>query len=563
MTDETRAILAQGLLGSLSDASIETLAAAGRIVSCHGGTSLMEAGSEGDTAYVVLRGRLRILRVPVGEETPIVVGEVGPGDIVGEMALLASGHRTATVVAVRDTELLEIDAKLFDEVTSRETTTARELTRLIFERATASKTPRTEPRVITLVLDREPTTSDFPEHVRAAFAAIGENPLLGFGDHERDDRGAELVRSAESEGRLLILVTEAGNDAACEAAIRQADVVVPVASMPGSTTCEIVAGHLRSRPYAPQVEAVSVGNAPTPRAAMEPGVRRHRIERAGRELERVARLVFGRSTVLVLGSGSARGLAHIGVVQALRELDVEFDAVGGTSAGAIIAGATALGRSTDGMRSDMIDFIRGVQWRRDLTIPTLALMTGRQMSNAIEDYFGDVLIEDLSLPMFAVSTDLSAGRAVVHDRGPAWLAIRASASIPGIFPPVRDRDRLLADGAIVDRLPVGVMRTLHPDSNVISVDVSTPRDMPVTGHADDGRLGRRQTLLGGRGRRSRTGIGSLMGRIIELTGTKDDPADILIRPRFDGTGLRNASQIVDQAITAGYEATMETMGEAG
>jgi NTE family protein len=137
-----------------------------------------------------------------------------------------------------------------------------------------------------------------------------------------------------------------------------------------------------------------------------------------------------------------------------------------------------------------------------------------------------------------------------------WKALRASAAIPGVFPPVRDGDRLLGDGAIVDRLPVGVMRDRHPQARVFAVDLATPTGLDARGHAEDGRVSWRRAL---RPAPRTPGLGSVMGRIIEVTGSSGDLGDVTIRPAIGELSLRNATRAVDQAMAAGRAAALRAL----
>lgn len=175
---------------------------------------------------------------------------------------------------------------------------------------------------------------------------------------------------------------------------------------------------------------------------------------------------------LALGAGGARGWAHLGVLQRLTELGVLIDGVAGTSAGALV-GAVYLARRLD----LLVELARQLDWRQtaklffEVNFPRSGLLTGRHIMRLLHEVVPLDTIEQLDRPFAAVATDLEANREVVLAGGDLLHAIRASISIPGIFTPVRHGSRLLVDGALINPLPVSVLRSMHVD-RVIAVDVN-------------------------------------------------------------------------------------------
>lgn len=171
---------------------------------------------------------------------------------------------------------------------------------------------------------------------------------------------------------------------------------------------------------------------------------------------------------VALGSGAARGLANLGVLQVLKEADVPIHAITGTSAGAIIAGLYAAG-----VDLKMIERLSTVLDWSDLTSWTLrrrGLVSPEKIHGMLRVLTRDLHFEDLPLPCAVVATDLISGKEVVINSGPVADGIRASLSIPGVFIPFEKETMLLVDGALVNRVPGNVCRKLGADL-VIGVDV--------------------------------------------------------------------------------------------
>lgn len=175
---------------------------------------------------------------------------------------------------------------------------------------------------------------------------------------------------------------------------------------------------------------------------------------------------------MALSSGGARGMAHLGVMTALKEAGLEVDVVAGASIGAL----TGIGIATDRLES-MTRFALELDWKKALSyfveprLPTSGLIGGGRIMDFIGTYCGSRKIEELDIPFAAVATDLARGAEVTLDAGPAAEAVRASIAIPGLFTPVRLRKMFLVDGGLVNPLPVDVARRLGADL-VIAVDVA-------------------------------------------------------------------------------------------
>lgn len=194
------------------------------------------------------------------------------------------------------------------------------------------------------------------------------------------------------------------------------------------------------------------------------------------DILRLARSIAGSSLGLALSGGGARGFAHIGVLKVLAEAGLEIDSVGGTSMGSIIAGMFAMGYDVPKIIERSRSGIGEYAFVGDFTVPVVALMRGASTARLCKSLFGDVQIEDLWIPYFCVTTNLSRAEVVVHEEGPLWRWICASSSAPGISPPVPHQGDLLVDGGVLNNLPADVMRARCRGS-VIAVDVSAPVEL--------------------------------------------------------------------------------------
>ena len=174
---------------------------------------------------------------------------------------------------------------------------------------------------------------------------------------------------------------------------------------------------------------------------------------------------------LALGSGSARGWAHIGVIHALLEIGVTPHIVCGCSAGSLVGGAYAAG-----YLDDLEVWLRTLTRRKvasffDFQFRGGGLIAGERLVKFFRNEFGDVLIENLPIPYVAVATDIETGREIWFRSGSLLDAVRASISLPGIFAPVKLGNRWLIDGGVVNPIPVSVCRAVEADI-VIAVNLN-------------------------------------------------------------------------------------------
>lgn len=174
---------------------------------------------------------------------------------------------------------------------------------------------------------------------------------------------------------------------------------------------------------------------------------------------------------LALGSGSARGLAHVGVIRAIADAGIEVDVIAGSSMGALIGAIHAAGKLDELEAS-----FRTFDWRKtasffDVVLPKSGLLDGAKVSALVREHIPTETFEMLATPFAAVATDIVSGEEVVIRSGDVIEAVRASISVPGIFTPVRSNGHILVDGGLSNPVPVSAARALGADI-VIAVDLN-------------------------------------------------------------------------------------------
>jgi predicted acylesterase/phospholipase RssA/CRP-like cAMP-binding protein len=587
------AAMVTDLLGARDPTLVQEIVERVRWRRLEAGDLLFEQGDKSDAAYFIVGGRLMVSVKPEagGLGDPDLpegdggrVAELGRGDVVGELGLLDDAPRSATVRAVRDSTLATLTADMFEELVIRSPALMLHVARGVISRL------RTQPLrsgraasltvAVTAPLDTGPLLDAVVDEI-ARFGSVRHlsservDRVLNRPDISQaaaDNVGAprlsELMHEADVGNDHVVLEADPGLTGWTRRSLRQADrVLLIVSAHPGAEERQRIGelvdqldglGHVR--------RMLAIVHPPstdrprgTDRLVGEVGAHEVVHLRAGRDdhVRRLARLASGHGVGLVLSGGGARGFAHLGALRALRESGVPVDAVGGCSMGAPIAGGIAL----DLDDAELIALAEK-QFHRllDYTVPVVALLKGQRISRNIDDNFGSFDIEDLWLPFYCVSTNLTTSRLHVHRRGPSAVAIRASVAIPGVLPPVPFEGDLLVDGGVLNNLPVQVMRTDSTIGTVIAVDVAPqrgPRARSDFGHYVSGVRALRSTVS-----RSASDFPSVSSVLLRsmLTGAvhnqqrslRDGVVDLLLQLDLPGVGLLDFER-VQEVAQIGYD----------
>jgi len=188
---------------------------------------------------------------------------------------------------------------------------------------------------------------------------------------------------------------------------------------------------------------------------------------------RVLRLLSGTGVGLVLSGGGARGWAIAGALKSFYEQDIHLDYVGGTSIGALCAALYSSCKNVEEF-DQQVNSLTPPFSLRSLTFPIYSLFTGKKETTKAQELFNGIMIEDLSLPLFAISTNLSLYEESVWEKGPLWQAVRASGSVPLLFPPIIYNGQIHVDGGVMNNFPTDIMRTkLGHQGTIIGIDVGS------------------------------------------------------------------------------------------
>jgi NTE family protein/lysophospholipid hydrolase len=494
------------LFGELDEATFNDIEAEAEWIQISRGDVLIKQGDPGDSMYILIRGRLQA-RVTVEDGNQIIVGEITPGESVGEMAMFTGETRTADVAAVRDTVLVKFTKDGFDRLMNKYPHVIRQITNIVIGRLRRAQFSNTRPQNVTNIavvpIRPDVPVTQFAERLVAALNALDSaihlssrrvDAILGVRNISQADAGNPLnIKLAawldhhEAENRFVVYQVDAEISAWTQRAIRQADRILFVgqaADDPAQTEFEATVTKIAT--VRKDLVLLHPDGEEPPRGTIawltaRPVSKHYHVRwNADGDFERLARFIAGKAIGLCLGGGGARGFAHFGVIRTLHEAGVPIDIIGGNSIGAYISSVYATGYAKGWSIQNMIDATRKIfsRWHFHLTPPITSMFADGILVHDIKECLSDeTQIEDLWIPFFCVSSNLTRAEVKTHSTGPLWRAVRVSGGLPAVVPPVVFDGDLHVDGALLNNLPIDVMSQLCDGGVVIAIDVSPIVDM--------------------------------------------------------------------------------------
>ncbi len=525
------------------------------------GQILFREGDDADAFYLVRSGALAAFRAgPLGR--PDLLGYIRAGEPVGEMSLLDETPHSASVYALRDSELVRLPKASFERLTDKHASLMRELSKMMLARLRGgNRTAGSEPRVFAMIATSPTIDLDYrAAELKSALAKLGVSCAIG--DESCAEWSGQKLDKLEQSHDIVLLTARFSDPGWARRAMGRADRLWLFAR----------ADARPSRPLLPDDPSPAMRLKLLDVVLLHPGgvmaatrpqewadasdasrVFHWRQKQHAVDTARLARTLAGKSVGLVVSGGGARAYAHLGAIRALREAGMHFDCVGGASMGAIVAAGVALDWDDDELEMRIRKAFVESNPLDDWTLPVVSLAKGEKVDRRLKEHFGDVEIAEMARPYFCLSSNLASGRPHVHRSGRLRDALRASIAIPGLLPPVVHHGQILVDGAVFTNFPAREMRAFHRGA-VVGSDVTRAQGLNPDDFIDP------PNFLGWvrqHGLKSPPPIASLLMRAATV-GVADhrdigrEAADLLILP--DTTVDIRDWERFDETVAAGHEA---------
>ena len=579
------------LLGGMTRTAIDALFAQGSVVRLNSGDELFAQGSESDALYVLLQGRLLAIGFDPVMNTEHVSGFIQPGEVVGEMGLISHRPRSLTIRSQLDSLLFRLGDVQFSELLDQHPEILTPITRSLIARLqqtlTRSHGARCPQTVMLIPANQSVKIDLFLEGLKSTLSQshfktiiVTEHDAKGqLGSQDNPSDLLNWMASLDNDYDFVFYSCTDPNSDWFRYGLQFAERFVVIAN--GNSPVHYdrrVIDNLDSKNrqhYVKELVLLYETNATELSNVSNwlHGVnyyRHHHVDlQHNNSIERFCRFVTGNANALVLAGGGTRGWAHVGAMRAFHEHGMEFDLVGGTSAGSVVAAIYATGADYEHLKNTMDMMLRAsldVVKFTNYTWPIVSITNARANTELLQRVFSNTHIEQLERLFFCVSCNISNSQETIHTQGLLWQAIRASCSVPGLAPPVAIDGDLYVDGGIVNNMPVDIARhRLDGLGHIVAVDLSMTKDEkehyyfpPILSlpHL----LAHRLKLIKRDYRFTTLGniIMATMMASSERRGAENrELADLVIRPSLQGYGMMDDAR--DDLIRLGYQAAIDAI----
>ena len=453
--------------------------------------------SQGDTAkylYILLNGKLAVYVSPAYMAHKVVT-YIEPGETIGEMSLLSNEPRSFTVIAAKHSCLLRLPKKIFTTICKQ----YPEIMVTMLERSQETirifTTEKFKRHIIIIAAHPTISLNDFSIQLcrqtkkLATVIFLSDYAMEGDTNKKTQSELQEIITEIEKSRapkRRIIYLLKSTETTLAKICLKKADSIYIAAHHDSDVKIDskiIAKIKLRKKHLCtdPGLILLYPANTELPKntrrwfGLMDFSMHHHIRQSNLSDHLRLLRFIRNCAVGLVLGGGGTRGWAHIGAIKALQEAKIPIDIIGGTSVGGIIGALYAMHSTHKEIYKQFDEIVMGsgktVAWK-NITWPYISLFDAKGFTLSQENAFGDIHLEDLWIPFFCISSNLSLQREEVHRTGLLWEIIRCSTSIPGLVPPMILNGEIHFDGGLVNNLPVDVMRRqLGKISKIIAIEL--------------------------------------------------------------------------------------------
>jgi NTE family protein len=482
--DHDRELLSN-LFGEMEENSINQIFEEGHKTNLEAGDYLFRQGDSKNDLYVVLSGRLRAIHESKNGIT--ILGDIAEGEPVGELALFTDEPRMASVLAIRKSLVLKISKAEYHAVVAKNPQFASALTKFVIKRMRRNvleqKVEAAPKNIVFVQLQEDYELGPWINEIKNNLEALSIHPQVMDSAMKENDGSTSILEILESNKGVNLLVCSGKDSEWTNQCLMYADLIILASDFYANENLyDIEKNHklyenniLNRKKYLlllhPEDSPVPSNTA---RWFKNRNIHLHIHARKNnvRDLKRLCRIITNQAVGLVLGGSSAKGYAHTGAVNALLNAGVEFDFVGGSSAG----GLYGISMTYSDFDFDKINRICEESTSEELGINNLFLTffsknSGQKIGNFSRKIFRDTNLEDLWITSYCVSTNVSGREVKIHNTGLVWQQIQESFSSPGIFPPVVVDDQVYVDGGLSENIPIDPMYR-YPIKHIIAISLN-------------------------------------------------------------------------------------------
>lgn len=580
------------LFSNLSEQAIQEISLKFEVMHVNSGEIILKQGEYGDDLFIVVSGRLRTISHKLDTKEDFILNEISHGELIGELAILTQEPRAATVIAIRDSILLKLSKQSFDVFIKQNPMQMMSIVRSTIKRLLDTKKKIYYP-ISTIAIAPAGDNKDFSEFAKLFTKELSKygstlhldkitvenlllqnNIQLNIEDVDKSLLLSSCLNKQAAKYSYIVYETESNYSQWTRRCLRQADHVILVSNSDGNKLLGDIENEIFLTMTTKRVDLVLLydNDIALPSgtnswlASRKINQYHHIRKNTLGDLHRLIRILTGRSIALILGGGGARALAYIGVYKALNELGIPIDLVGGSSFGGLIAGNIAMERSPEMLIEKVKKYVTNNKKLFKYTFPLLSVNSGAALTSSLKEGFGEqTRIEDTWINFFCTASNLNTGDVEVLNTGLVWSAIRATVSLPAIFPPITNkRGELLIDGGMLNNLPVDVMRHLVPEGQIIAASTSMRNKKEF--NIPDGVMSGWRILLDRFLKKKSTSYPRISGIILNSIGISNihheqsmlEEANIAIKIKIRDVDLLDFKAI-DKLIQIGYFATMEKL----
>lgn len=581
--DRLEMIKASEIFSTLDEAALKKLAAEFEEITLHKNEVLYRQGEQSDSLYLLISGKLSIILKTEKNEKRII-GEVTPGKTTGELSAFSKEARAATVKALQPSVVLTLSGEIFRKLCQEYPSLVAQVVNLFVGRARSMIKQVTEERIVRkhIVVVGASKKTSLSVLIEKITPLIDKKSKAAF-IFEKGSHSSESIDELIKEHDTILYFLESYQSIFAKKCFKQAEKIYVVAYADqkpfiNGFVIKKIKQNTLSHPVRAELILLHEEEKKLPRLTLKwlrlAHFELHHHVRLYQEkdLARILRFMKGEAIGLVLGGGGLRCWAHLGAIQAIMKSGVPIDIIGGTSAGAIVAGYYAFheGFSNDlPLLEELAEVTRHTVSWRNLTWPAVSIFNSRSYTKQLQKIFNYSRVENLWVPFFCIACNLANDSQVLFRKGHLWKAIRASTAVPAVFPPVVIKGTLYLDGGILNNLPTDVMRkAIGPKGTLIAVEL-THQNKDNNNYNFPPILTFWPTIL------SKTGIAykdyrfppfvdTFLKSLLSGASVKQEEnslmADILISPNLSQYGLLEVSKKDEgELIKAGYHSALKAI----